>query len=146
MPDKINTTTHNIDVLQKLGFSKIRNTTVFQSNENFIISPSVAENTSGKYWFDLREVNLDRVNSEAILLIRIVPDLFILEPIKSIQDLLQLSVMDCRPNSGNVWGINIKMDIPSGKASLFNVKSPDLVVATSVIEKADIIQKYNEFI
>lgn len=146
MPNRINTISHNIDLLNELGFNKIRNTTVFQSNENYIISPSVAENTNGRYWFDLREVNLNRVNFEAMLLLRIVPNLFILQSINSIQVLLQQSVMDCRPNSGNVWSLNVKMNISSGKASLFNVKNPDLMVMTSLIEKADIVQRYKEIV
>jgi hypothetical protein len=138
--ERINTTSHNIEVLSELGFNKIGNTTVFHTNNKYIISPSVAENTNGKYWFDLREVNLNRLNSEAVLLLRIVPDLFIVQRISSLDSLLKTDVMDCRPNSGNVWGLNVKMDLMTKKAFLFNVKNPDLTISVPLITKNDVVK------
>lgn len=103
----INTRDHNTEVLHSLGFSQVRNTTVFQKAEKFILSPAVAESTNGKYWFDVREVNLNRINKNSLLLVRIVPDLFVLENLGSLSVLFSSKVMDNRPNSGNVWGIHI---------------------------------------
>ena len=79
---RINTRYHNLEVLQDLGYRKVRNTTIFKSENEFILSPAVAESTNGKYWFDVREVNLNQISSNSLVLIRIVPDLFIFETIQ----------------------------------------------------------------
>lgn len=104
MSNKINTRDHNFEILESLGYRKVSNTTVFKNGSDFTLSPAVAESANGKYWFDVREVNLCRINTSSLILVRIVPDLFILETIKSISSLLSKQVMDNRPKSGNVWG------------------------------------------
>jgi len=129
--NKINTREHNLDVLQNLGYQKISNTTVFKNDNNFILSPAVAKSKNGKYWFDIREVNLKRINSKSILLVRIVPDLFILETLQNILPLLSKQVMDNRPNSGNVWGIYI------------DIKKPYNKIATKLINKSEINDVFN---
>ena len=83
MSNKVNTRDHNVEVVQSFGYRKVRNTTVFKNGNDFILSPAVAESSNGKYWFDVREVNLNRINSNSLLLVRIVPDLFILERTRS---------------------------------------------------------------
>ena len=138
MSDKIRTRDHNLDVLRNLGYRKVSNTTVFKNGDNFILSPAVAESTNGKYWFDVREVNLNRINSESILLVRVVPDLFILETLKNISPLLSKQVMDNRPNSGNVWGIHIDIKKSTNSAFLYNIKNPYNKIATKLINKSEI--------
>lgn len=144
MSDKINTRDHNLEVLQGLGYRKVRNTTVFESGNDFILSPAVAENTNGKYWFDIREVNLNHINSKSLLLVRIVPDLFILETIKSISSLLSKQVMDNRPNSGNVWGIHIDLKKSSNSALLYNIKNTDHKISTRLLRKTAINEAVSE--
>jgi len=120
MSDKINTGEHNVNVLHSLGYQRVKNTTIFKNGDEFILSPSVSKNVNGGYWFDLREVNLDKINENSLILVRIVPDLFIIEPIKSIYSLLPKQEMENRPNSGNVWGIGINFNEKFNRATLFN--------------------------
>lgn len=122
MNSKENTRYHNLSVLTEQGFKKYSNTTVFQREAISIISPSVAENIAGGYWFDLRKVNLDRLSSKAFLLVRIVPNLFVFCPLYAISDLLKGELMDNRPHSGDVWGIGMKLNFQANKVKLFNRK------------------------
>ena len=138
MSDKIKTRDHNLEILQGLGYHKVKNTTVFESGNYFILSPAVAESANGKYWFDVREVNLNHINSNSLLLVRIVPDLFILETVKSISSLLSKQVMDNRPKSGNVWGIHIDLKKSSNSALLYNIKSPGNKISTMLLKKTEI--------
>ena len=144
MSPKINTREHNLKLLQNLGFHKVKNTTIFKSGNDFILSPAVAESTNGKYWFDIREVNLSQVNSKSLLLVRIVPNLFILETIKSISSLLSKQVMDNRPNSGNVWGIHIDLDKSSNSALLYNIKNKDHKISTRLLKKTSLNEALNK--
>lgn len=143
MSDKINTRDHNLEVLQGFGYRKVRNTTVFKNGNNFILSPSVSESANGKYWFDVREVNLNRVNSNSFLLVRIVPDLFILETLKNISPLLSKQEMDNRPNSGNVWSIYIDIKKSSNSAFLYNIKNQYNKVLIRLLKKSEINDAFN---
>ena len=136
MVNSSNTRDHNLELLQQLGFKKYSNTTVFHKNGLSLISPAVAENQSGGYWFDLRRVNLERLSSEAYLLVRIVPDLFVLEPVKQISNLIAPSLMDNRPHSGDVWGIGLEFQKRNMTAQLFN-KSASLKKVQSKLLSPD---------
>ena len=144
MNDKTNTRDHNKEVLQSIGFRQVRNTTVFQNGEEYILSPAVAESTNGRYWFDVREVNLNRINDNSLLLVRIVPNLFILEKLNSLTTLFSKEVMDNRPHSGNVWGIHISMKASESKAFLFNIKKSDHKIPTRLLNKKQLLENYNE--
>lgn len=145
MNPKIKTSDHNIEILQSLGYQKLSNTSIFVNDDNFILSPAVAENTNGRYWFDLREVNLNRVkvSSDPLLLVRIVPDQFILEKIKNLSVLLSDDVMDNRPNSGNVWGIHIDLKASSNSALMYNIKNKGVKITTKLLKKTEISEAVN---
>tara|TARA_R110001583_G_scaffold141920_1_gene294203 strand:+ start:64 stop:507 length:444 start_codon:yes stop_codon:yes gene_type:complete len=146
MNERVITRNHNVEILSNLGFHKIGNTSVFQRENNFILSPAVAENTNGKYWFDLRESNLNRINDNAVLLVRIVPDLFILKKLSEIKELLSTKVMDNRPNSGNVWGIYIDIERSMKKAALFNGKNLEYKVPVNLLKKDSIENEYQSIV
>lgn len=146
MNKRVITRDHNVEILNKLGFHKFSNTTVFRREHNFILSPTVAENINGKYWFDLREVNLNKINDKAVLMVRIVPDLFILKKLSEIKELLSIEVMDNRSNSGNVWSINIVMDYSMKKAVLFNVKNSEYKVSVNLLKKDSIENEYQNIV
>jgi hypothetical protein len=146
MPDRIATRDHNVEVLHDLGFSKVGNTTVFKSSDYFILSPAVAENTAGGYWFDIREANLKRITSTALLFVRIVPDFFIVEKMSDIQELISPEIMDNRPNSGNVWSIHMEIDLISKKAYVFNVRNPSNKILVSIISKDSIKNSFQSVV
>jgi hypothetical protein len=120
MVDSSNTRDHNLKLLRELGFKKFSNTTIFKKGELSLISPAVAENQSGGYWFDLRKVNLDRLSSNSYLLVRIVPDLFVLEPLNQVVSLVAPALMCNRPHSGDVWGLGVEFRTSEMVAYLFN--------------------------
>jgi hypothetical protein len=82
------------------------------------------------------------VNKDSLLLVRIVPDLFILEDLKSISSLLSEQVMDNRPNSGNVWGIHIELRKYSCEAFLFNIKNLNNKFATKLLNKIELLENF----
>ncbi len=136
---------HNLEILCGLGYQKQGNTTVFKNaNGDFILSPAVSENTNKKYWFDIRKVNLKKINSKSILIVRIVPDLFVIEKIASLSSLLSKQVMDNRPHSGDVWGIYIEMDKNLNIAHLFNIKNTTDRIELPLIEKTNINEAFSK--
>jgi len=141
-PDEINTRNHNVAILKSLGYRRAGNTSIFEHGSDFILSPSVAKNTNNKFWFDIREVNLNRINSNTLLLVRIVPDLFILLGINAIASLLSKETMENRPHSGNVWGIHIDMSKSSGKVFLSNKTNPCIKVPVELINKKNILHEF----
>ncbi len=117
------TSNHNVQVLTELGFQRDGTSSVFINGQERILSPGVAQGKNGRYWFDIREANMMRLNrSTLILVVRIVPNHFIVEPFPQLHDLLTTDVMDNRPNSGNVWGIYI--DLGTTDAQIYNIKAP----------------------
>ncbi|MDD9180746.1 MULTISPECIES: hypothetical protein [Aliivibrio] len=132
---------HNIDLLLDNGFKQFKNTTVFSSGHVSLISPSVAKNNTGSYWFDVRKVNLNRLGEAPFILVRIVPDLFIFEPLASIDTLLAEEYMDNRPHSGDVWGIKMELDLVSMQAIVFNVKASNYELKLNIQSLVDIQAK-----
>lgn len=133
MVDNSNTRDHNLKLLRELGFKKFLNTTVFHKGELSLISPAVAENQSGGYWFDLRKVNLDRLSSRSYLLVRIVPDLFVLEPFNKVANLVAPALMDNRPHSGDVWGIGVEFRTSEMVAHLFNKSASQTKIKSKLL-------------
>ncbi len=133
---------HNISVLESLGYGQVGNTTVFCNNKDFILSPAVSESRGG-YWFDIREVNLKRMGGDFLLLVRIVPDKYILASSEYISPLLTEELKDNRPHSGQVWGIKIgNMGINSFcGATFFNVKNRYNELQVNVLDKDRMIEK-----
>ena len=148
MNNKVNTRDHNIGILQSIGYKKVKNTTVFQNDSKFILSPAVSVGSNGKYWFDIREVNLNRINedSEALLLVRIVPNLFIFDYLKRFSLLFTQQLMDNRPNSGNVWGIHIEMNEKLSEAFLFNTKKSSNKIKVELLTVQNIAKSLGKFV
>jgi hypothetical protein len=143
MNNRINTRNHNIEILKSLGYRKESNTTVFKNGSDFILSPAVAEGTNGRYWIDIREVNLKCINANTLLLVRIVPDLFILKTMKSIEPLLSEKLMGNRPNSGNVWSVHIDLKKSSNSAFIYNIKNIKKESKVELFKKSEIIKSFN---
>lgn len=139
MTNRMTTRDHNINVLNEIGYEKFKNTTLFKNGENTLISPSVSEGSNGKYWFDLREVNLNQLSNNSYIVIRIVPDLFIVERITHIAPLLTKEAKQNRPHSGNVWAVFIEFNIHDNFAYLHNGKKFINKIKCNLLKKKDII-------
>ncbi|PHZ58249.1 hypothetical protein CRG86_008845 [Photobacterium leiognathi] len=124
---------HNIQVLTNNGFKQFSNTTVFFKEAISIISPSVAQNRTGGYWFDLRKVNLDRLSTNAYLLVRVVPDQFILIGLSDIENLITEAFMDNRPHSGDVWGIKMDFNKDNSNVQLYSNKDSSSRVYSNIL-------------
>ena len=124
---------HNIQVLTNNGFKQLSNTTVFFKEAKSIISPSVAQNSTGGYWFDLRRVNIYRLSTDAHLLVRVVPDQFILISLSDIESLITEELMDNRPHSGDVWGIKMDFDKSNSKVQLYSNKDSSSRIYSNVL-------------
>ncbi len=108
MGSRNNSRWHNIENLKKLGFQQLGNSTVFFGHEIFLLSAGVSPGQQGAYWVDIREANLQRMDLEkSFFLPRIVPDKFVFEPMARLEKFLTPELMDNRPNSGNVWGVDL---------------------------------------
>lgn len=145
MASVASTRDHNVDILIGSGFKKFSNTTVFHKGELSLLSPAVAESSSGTYWFDLRKVNLERLSAKSFLLVRIVPDLFIFQSIDSIAELLSPRLMDNRPHSGDVWGIKMDINKSSMSAQIYNLKDSCLRISVELLTSTAISKQLQDF-
>jgi hypothetical protein len=76
------TTNHNKDILvYDLKLTQINNSSLFVDKDIFVFSPAVSKNSQNYYWFDIREINIERMHNLkpklCIVLIRIVPNIFV---------------------------------------------------------------------
>lgn len=97
---------HHIEVITKYGFCSIEGSSLYsRDDEIFVLSPGISKGKQGKYWFDIREVVLDRigVNTKVWGLLRIVPDWFALFPIADIYKLINQETQACSEKSGVLW-------------------------------------------
>lgn len=145
MASVASTRDHNVDILIGSGFKKFSNTTVFHKGELSLLSPAVAESSSGTYWFDLRKVNLERLSAKSFLLVRIVPDLSIFQSIDSIAELLSPRLMDNRPHSGDVWGIKMDINKSSMSAQIYNLKDSCLRISVELLTSTAISKQLQDF-
>lgn len=131
---------HNLDFLkQDLGLSQLGISSVFKNAQNYFLSPAVSEGLHGKYWIDIREANLKKVDVESCYLLpRIVPDLFIRISILQLKDLLSQELMEYRANSGNVWGIYMKLNLSDMIVSLVSKINSQKKIITKLITKKNI--------
>ena len=141
MPNRSNTRYHNIEVLDELGFRQVLGSTIFRKKLNYILSPAVAENTTGRYWFDIRETNLEKLDDNALLLIRIVPDLFALFQIQELSDIFQQRFKDYGPHSGGVWRMHLKLNFIRDTVDIWTLKNKDHIKTAQLIKKPQIIEE-----
>lgn len=132
MKDRNETRLHNLGLLKKCGFKQLKNTSIFNKNDIGLISPAVAMNQSGGYWFDLRKVNIDRLPPKSYLMIRIVPNLFALKSLDDVSCLIAPNLIGYRCNSGHVWsnGIELESNII---AYLFNRSASEIKIKSELL-------------
>lgn len=149
MGDNRKTTKHNIEILGELGFSQYRNTTVFQKGQRFILSPAAAQNSNSGYWFDTCKVNLDRLKPDKnpLLLVRMVPDLFVVKSLCSLSSVLDEKLMKTKPHSGEVWENLVVMQSAKvgEQVSIASKKDRTRKVETVLLNRQQAIQKANDY-
>ena len=140
------TRNHNIHIFNEIHFKQHSNTTVFFRDSLSIISPSVSENRNGGYWFDIRDVNIKRLTKKSILVVRIVPNLFILKHLEDIKSLITPQSMDNRPHSGDVWGLGLNVSRNEMIANMFNKKDVNASIQCQLLNKEETINKIKSWV
>jgi len=146
LEDRSSTRYHNISIFNEMGFSQVSNSTVFRKKNKYILSPAVAENKNGRFWFDLREKNLEKINDDAILLVRIVPDLFAVIPIEDLSNLLQQQYKDIGPHSGGVWRMYLKINFIKDTVDIWTLRSKNLIKEAKLIRAPETVKGYMEIL
>ena len=103
----------NEDVLLNIEFTRVGNSSLYvKGNAAYILSPGISQGLHGKYWFDIREANLQKIGrkEKAWVLLRIVPSWFALFAIERIREQMNEKTQDIRVNSGIVYGFYCNLD------------------------------------
>ena len=105
----------NEDLLIELGFNRIANTTIFRDSSGAaILSPGVGQN-----WFDLRQVNLDKLGGSLIgVVLRFVPDGFAVVPLSRLQPHLNERTVRQTKTGGPTYGFRCRIDDSAGSIHL----------------------------
>lgn len=103
----------NEDVLLDIGFSRVGSSSLYKNGTGaFILSPGISQGQHEKYWFDIRDANLQKMSNKtkAWVLLRIVPGWFAFFAIDSIRGYMNQKTQDIRKNSGLVYGFYCELD------------------------------------
>lgn len=135
--DHRNTTNYKKELLVDSGCKQFKNTTLFKKNAAFILSPAVAENTQGRYWFDIREAILSYINvSEksdlTIVFIRIIPDRFIVLKLPELQTIMATH-SKVEKTGSKVWSFEIKNKF----SVIANKRSPTELLTVKAINESE---------
>jgi hypothetical protein len=104
----------NENVLLDIGFCRVGNSSLYnkRGTQAYILSPGISQGKHEKYWFDIREANLQKIGEspKAWVLLRIVPSWFAFFPIAHIRKYMNTKTQDFRSNSGLVYGFYCELD------------------------------------
>ncbi len=103
----------NEDILLDIGFSRVGSSSLYKDGTGaFILSPGISQGQHEKYWFDIRDANLQKMTNttKAWVLLRIVPKWFAFFTIESIRGHMNEKTQDSRKNSGLVYGFYCELD------------------------------------
>lgn len=112
---------HNRDLLLNFGFHSLSGSSLFcNGNDIYILSPGISAGEHKKYWFDIRDANLNKIgnSTKAWVFLRIVPNWFALFPMERIRRHLNKKTQDVRANSGLVYGFHCVLDEPRRRISV----------------------------
>lgn len=107
----------NKEKLQKqLKLIQYKNTTIFENDSLFVLSPSVQNNQK---WFDIREVNINKIDKskKAYLIIRFFSKFIII----NLYEFIKIMIYDCKSNHTKNSGIHWKFVIKNN--CIINKKS-----------------------
>ncbi|WPD22213.1 MAG: hypothetical protein SD837_18675 [Candidatus Electrothrix scaldis] len=148
MSERESTRYHNIDFIKhELGFTQLGNSAVFKKGVSYLLSPAVSQGEHHKFWIDIREANLNKLDPQkTVFLPRIVPDLFLCIHLNNLSSLLLPELGESRSHSGNVWGIYMNFQKAQMKMTLYSKRDSLKKVDTEVFSKKTVIDKLNSII
>jgi len=103
----------NEDVLLDIGFLRVGSSSIYKNKAGvYILSPGISPGKHEKYWFDIRDANLQKIGRSAKVwvLLRIVPDWFAFFSIENIREYMNEKTQDIRKVSGLVYGFHCDID------------------------------------
>jgi hypothetical protein len=125
-------------LLNEMKLIQIKNSTIFIKNDIFCLSPSVKLNKSNYYWFDLREININKFDklkySKFLILIKVVDKGFILLNFEELEKIMQSHTKE-EKNLLKVWGF--KIEIKDKSVKIINKKDYSILLS-SLISREDI--------
>ncbi len=139
--DHRSTTAYKEELLQNSGYSRLSNTQIFEKGNKIILSPAVAENKKGKYWFDVREKIIDKIdkNKPIEVLIRIVPNKFIFTSWDQLKTIIETHTKTDK-GENKVWSFEIMnnfTEIHCQKSSDDNLLSVVVANEENVVSNLD---------
>lgn len=131
----------NVDILISAGFVKLGNSSLYCKDDKlYILSPGIGKGKHGKYWFDIRLANLQKIQSvsgaSGWLLLRIVPNSFSLFSIARIQEYMKAKTQDDRAHSGKVWGFYCDLDEKNRRIEIFSKNQESASFNTILLDRA----------
>lgn len=125
MSDRVSSREVNKKVLkQDLGLKQLSNTTVFQKDNVFVLSPSMQ---NAHNWFDLRRVNINRFNEHAVtgfLLVRFFDKFLLTDLAHFKKHMMPEERFVFTPSIGEHWKFNILQE--GTKFSIVNQQNKGL--------------------
>jgi hypothetical protein len=138
--DHRNTANYKKELLTGSGFKQYRNTSIFLKDNKLILSPAVDKNQQGRFWFDVREVNISRYNPDQhnyfAVVLRIVPDKYIFMAFSKLQNILK-SISKTENTGNKVWSFEIEDMF----TSIVNKKSKVDKIFVSTISELQLIDE-----
>ena len=133
----------NEDVLLDVGFCKVGNSSLYKKGtHSYILSPGISQGKHEKYWFDIREANLQRIGKspKVWILLRIVPSWFAFFPIDQISKYMNEQTHDIRSNSGLVYGFYCELDEQNRRLTITSKNDESSSFSTELLDRAKVEQ------
>lgn len=131
----------NEDVLLDVGFCKVGNSSLYKKGTgSYILSPGISQGRHEKYWFDIREANLQKIGKSAKvrILLRIVPSWFAFFPIDHIRSYMNNRTQDIRSNSGPVYGFYCELDEQNQLIRITSKNDESSSFSTELLDRAKV--------
>jgi hypothetical protein len=133
----------NEDVLLDIGFRSVGNSSLYRKGTRAcILSPGISQGKHEKYWFDIREANLQKIGEspKTWVLLRIVPSWFAFFPIDHIRKYMNKKTQDIRSNSGLVYGFYCELDEPNRLIKITSKNGESSSFGTELLDRTKVEQ------
>jgi hypothetical protein len=133
----------NEDVLLDIGFRMVGNSSLYKKGtQAYILSPGISQGKHEKYWFDIREANLQKIGEspKAWVLLRIVPGWFAFFAINHIRQHMNKTTQDIRSNSGLVYGFYCELDEQNRLIRITSKNDESSSFRTELLDRAKVEQ------
>ena len=136
--DHRDTANYKKELLINSGFNQIRNSTLFSKGRNLVLSPAVAENQQGYFWFDVREAIISQYKPDYheifLVIVRVVPQRFLVFDFSELKKILK-TTSKIEKTGKKVWSFVIENRF----SKVTNKKSPRETISVNLAEEKEIL-------